>query len=95
MNSVVEYTDEINGPPEPSLPRRAASYSDFYEVVKAQLHEDGRHRKPKKPSRKNRTWNALMLGGDGLQSASIEQGDVTAEDSYDNQLLEGSQREYL
>ncbi|KAK3179966.1 Golgi transport complex subunit 3 [Lecanicillium sp. MT-2017a] len=95
LNSVAEDTEEIDAPPEPSLPRRAASYSDFYEVVKAQLHEDGRHRKPKKTSRKNRTWEALMLGGNAPQASSIEQGDVTAADSYDYQLLEGSQREYL
>lgn len=95
MNSVAEDTEEINAPPQPSLPRRAASYSDFYEVVKAQLHEDGRHRKPKRTSRKNRTWEALMLGGNAPQASSIEQGDVMAADSYDYQLLEGSQREYL
>ena len=95
LGNVAEDVEDINSPPAASLSRRAASYSDFYEVVKAQLHDDGRQRRAKKPSRKDRSWEALMLGGNASKSASIDHGVVTAQDSYDDQLLEGSQREYL
>ncbi|KAB8360657.1 hypothetical protein FH972_024395 [Carpinus fangiana] len=38
--SIAEEEGETNGPPSASVARRAQSYSDFYHVVRAQLHKD-------------------------------------------------------
>jgi hypothetical protein len=37
--------EDSNGPPKATLARRAKSYSDFYEVVRAQLKKDAKQDK--------------------------------------------------
>ena len=48
MQSVLEVTEEPKGPPEATLKRRAQSYSDFHDAVKAVL---GKPALPKGPDR--------------------------------------------
>lgn len=75
--------------------RRAASYSDFYRVVRAQLSKDEAHKK-KQTAKKDRQWDALMLcEGSGGHQARDEEADFALNISLDEQLLEASQEDYL
>ncbi|TWU78187.1 hypothetical protein ED733_007758 [Metarhizium rileyi] len=94
LDNVFERPEDTDSPPEPTVVRRAASYSDFYQVVRAQLTKDGHLRRKKKPGKRDRAWEALLLRvGD---SADRE---YSAPEPLDNaserQLLVESQQEYL
>ncbi|PHH85936.1 hypothetical protein CDD83_10975 [Cordyceps sp. RAO-2017] len=98
-----------DSPPEPTLIRRPASYSDFYHVVRAQLAKDAAPSDKKKKKKKKRTaaampgakrdrsWDALMLCDHGSAAADErDSSDAAVVDSaIENQLLEASQEEYL
>ena len=75
--------------------RRAASYSDFYHVVKAQLSKDGQLKRKKKAAKATRNWDALMLSEGSSLAANRAAEDLALSDTFDERLLEASQQEYL
>lgn len=83
---------EVNGPPEASLLRRAASYADCRHARKAG-NDDGH--KTKKPNRKNRNWEALILDTEAKEPPISFDSVQQTSDIYDERLLEASQQEYL
>ncbi len=97
LENVYEEIENTNTPPEPTLTRRAASYSDFYSIVRAQISKDEALKKKKKKAPKGeRQWDALMLCDSALGlSLREEDGLVTLDDALDEQLLEASQEDYL
>lgn len=94
MEDVFEEIENTNTPPEATVLRRAASYSDFYRVVKAQLSKDGTLKRKKKINKKDRSLEALMLGHEA-DKASLQEPGLVSLDSFDDQLLEDSQQEYM
>ncbi|KAH6686820.1 Sec34-like family protein [Plectosphaerella plurivora] len=94
LGSLLEELEATNTPPEPSLPRRACSYSDFYDVVQTQLAKDAQKKRNKDGAkrRKDRTRDALDLKGEADASLPAP---LPALDQYDDKLLEASQQEYL
>lgn len=95
LEDVLEELENTNDPPEPTLPRRAASYSDFYDVVKAELLKDSQRKPRRKVDRKSRNWEALTLFHEGSEASQYTQKEAVSSESLDNRLLEESQREYL
>ncbi|KYK54738.1 Sec34-like family protein [Drechmeria coniospora] len=102
LDDVFEEIEDTNTPPEATLTKRAASYSDFYHVVKTQLAKDGLGHRTSKGSKRDRSWDALMLSHESLATShhgvdGVEGIDDTASaaDSLDDQLLEASQEQYL
>lgn len=91
MPNVYEEIEDTDTPPEPTVLRRASSYSDFYRVVKEQLSKDKRPR-PKKTDKHSRAWEALTLSD---SSQKLEKHDTISLDSYDEKLLDAGQQEYL
>ncbi|GAB0134637.1 hypothetical protein EsDP_00002999 [Epichloe bromicola] len=94
LDNVYEESDDSDSPPEPTLTRRAASYSDFYHVVRAQLAKDGQLRRKKKPGKKDRTWEALALQAEKDLDLTFRVPDLH-ETEIDHKLLEDSQQDYL
>ena len=91
LDDLYEEDPDSNSPPEPTLVRRAKSYSSFYEVSQAQLSEDGAKSRRKK-RRKDHRWEAL----------DITQPESTCRLDYesflstmDDELLGASQQEYM
>ena len=81
--------EKDDGPPEATIARRAKSYSDFYDVVKAQIEKDaGKRRRRRK---KDSNFDALALGG---SAAISSRQDEPILDLYNDELLEASQQEY-
>lgn len=90
LEELYEEDEEDDSPPEPCLIRRAKSFSDFYEATKSHVAVPSKTR----PARKKR---ATAL--DALAIFSSDKGlDGHGEfllDSYQEELLEASQQEYL
>ncbi|XP_044717237.1 sec34-like family domain-containing protein [Hirsutella rhossiliensis] len=97
LENVYEEIEDSNTPPEPTLTRRAASYSDFYRVVKAQLAKDGGARRKNTPaSRKDRSLEALTLCAEASAIGAHDgSGAVPADLAFKDEMLEASQQEYL
>ncbi|KAJ3524119.1 hypothetical protein NM208_g12179 [Fusarium decemcellulare] len=91
MPNVYEEIENTNTPPEPTVIRRASSYSDFYRIIQQQLPKEGRPRQ-QKVDKNNRAWEALLLADTGVEVATEEPKGL---ESYDDQLLKSSQQEYL
>jgi hypothetical protein len=83
---------EDNSPPEPTLSRRAKSYSDFYDIVKAQLASHDAKKKRKR-RRSGRSWEALALPESVTASLPVEEEGYDEE--LERELLRASQQEYL
>jgi hypothetical protein len=96
LDELFEDAFEANSPPEPTLARRAKSYSDFYEVVKAQLHKDGTQKKRKKSGKKSRreicSVEALDVPETGRVAIGME--DEPLLNLYKDELLHASQQKY-
>ncbi|KAI0475220.1 Sec34-like family-domain-containing protein [Xylariaceae sp. FL0804] len=80
-------------PPEPTLTRRAKSYSDFYHVVRAQLAKDAPKRRKKKSSKQGRGLEALAVVKPEEDTALRR--DSAPPRSSDAELVEAAQHEYL
>ncbi|KAM0195515.1 hypothetical protein ACHAPA_003019 [Fusarium lateritium] len=91
LPNVYEDIEDTDTPPEPTVLRRASSYSDFYRVVKEQLSKDARPQ-PKKTDKKTRAWEALLLPE---SSYDVDTHEMSSFELYDEQLLNSSQQEYL
>lgn len=95
LQDVYEELDPPSTPPEPEVIRRAASYSDFYHVFRAQLDSDGQLKRGKRSFLKNRSLEALMLGGPCTGQEDSEEKDLALFEAPDDFFLEASQRDYL
>lgn len=90
LDELFEDVEEAEqSPPAPTIARRAKSYSDFYDIVRAQMSKDARKKTRK---RKDKSWEALALPE---PPASAESPCQPPFDAYDHELLEASQQEYL
>lgn len=94
LDHIFEESEDTNTPPEPTTIRRAASYTDFYYVVRAQLTKDGQRRRKKKPDKKSRAWEALLLRGEDDADRNYSASEPL-DQAFERQLLEESQQEYL
>ncbi|KAI0179699.1 Sec34-like family protein [Hypoxylon sp. FL1284] len=92
LEELFEEPEIVIEPPEPTLSRRAKSYSDFYHVVRAQLSKDAAAAKKRRKKAKERTLDALMV--DKIGDISKNQSSVELEPLGD-ELIESSQQEYL
>ncbi|KAM0257587.1 hypothetical protein ACHAQJ_004287 [Trichoderma viride] len=95
LEDVLEELEHTNDPPEPALPRRAASYSDFYDVVRAELLKDAQRKPRRKVDRKSRNWEALTLFNGETITCQHHQRETVSSEPLDDRLLEESQQEYL
>ncbi|KAK3985900.1 putative conserved oligomeric Golgi complex component 3 [Cladorrhinum sp. PSN332] len=99
LPALFEDQEDTNSPPEPTLSRRAKSYSDFYDVVRAQEKKDKKERKKQQQHRRrkhnDRTWEALALPESVTGTLSIEEDDNTHDVDLDKELLQASQQEFL
>ncbi|KAI5921931.1 Sec34-like family protein [Camillea tinctor] len=92
LRQLFEEPETSIDPPEPTLTRRAKSYSDFYRVVRAQLSRDAAAKKRRKRTK----------GGKGLEALMVEKPEHTIPfrgllpaRSLDAELVEASQHGYL
>ncbi|KAG6011055.1 hypothetical protein E4U21_000086 [Claviceps maximensis] len=95
LDNVYEEGKYSYSPPEPTLSRRAASYSDFYHVVRAQLIKDGQLRRKKKPGKKDRSWEALTLQTENPNNPTSPRSPTLGETKIDDELLKDAQQEYM
>ncbi|KAB5526376.1 Sec34-like family protein [Coniochaeta sp. 2T2.1] len=95
LEDLFEDPFESNSAPEPTLARRAKSYSDFYEVVKAQLNKDGAQKKKRKARRNKRKE---ICGIEALDVPEPEAAGLAPEEPllhiYKDDLLQASQQKY-
>ncbi|KAK7757339.1 Golgi transport complex subunit 3 [Diatrype stigma] len=91
LEDLYEEPPGSNDPPEPTLTRRAKSYSDFYHVVRAQLSKESAKKKRRK-NNKGKTLDALLIE---KPEDTIPHREAPQLKSLDRELLETSQREYL
>ncbi|KAG6264179.1 hypothetical protein E4U48_006352 [Claviceps purpurea] len=94
LDNVSEEREGSDSPPEPTRARRAASYSDFYHVVRAQLVKDGQWKSKKKTGKKNRSWEALAIQtekDDDRNLLSSAPGEI----DIDDEMLKDAQQEYM
>lgn len=93
IDNVFEEPEDEKSIPEPALVRRAASYSDFYHVVRAQMVKDARTKRKSKSQGRRRTWDALMLqGADDL--SKFQPTSLSRNEACDGELIESAQQEY-
>ncbi|KAH6605970.1 sec34-like family [Trichoderma cornu-damae] len=93
LEDVLEEPENTNDPPEPALSRRAASYSDFYDVARRELLRDAQRKPRRKVDKRSRNWEALTLFHEvSKASQCLHREDVSSE-SLDSRLLEESQQE--
>ncbi|KAI1504113.1 Sec34-like family protein [Biscogniauxia marginata] len=90
LGGLFEETETSIDPPEPTLTRRAKSYSDFYHVVRAQLSKDAAKKRRKR--NKGRGLEALMVE---KPEESIRHRDLLPPKPLDIELVDASQHEYL
>ncbi|KFA75860.1 hypothetical protein S40288_01960 [Stachybotrys chartarum IBT 40288] len=95
LENVFEEIEDTNTPPEAAVMRRAASYSDFYHVAKAQLSKDASRKQKRRSIKKDRNWEALMLPVNKAAADRHVEDLNVAFDTYGDALLEASQQEYL
>ncbi|KXX77278.1 Conserved oligomeric Golgi complex subunit 3 [Madurella mycetomatis] len=93
LPALFEDQDDANTPPEPTLSRRARSYSDFYDIVRAELRGHGTRKKKRKEGRSGRSWEALAVPESAVTGLPAEE--ECHDDSLEKALLRASQQEYL
>lgn len=91
LDDLYEVDPDSNSPPEPTLVRRAKSYSSFYEVAQAQLCEDGAKSRRKK-RRKDHRWEALDIP---QPESTCRPDNESLLSTLDDELLGASQQEYI
>ncbi|KAI1332481.1 Sec34-like family protein [Xylariaceae sp. FL0255] len=87
LDRLFEEPDTSIEPPEPILIPRAKSYSDFYDIVRAQLSKDAARKKKRKS--KERSLDALLVNN-GICARKPKPSRP-----IDHELVNASQREYL
>ncbi|KAI0024080.1 Sec34-like family protein [Xylariomycetidae sp. FL0641] len=90
LEHLYEEPEAPVGPPEPTLTRRAKSYSDFYHVVRAQLSKDAAAKKKRRKS-KGKNMEALMVYN---PEETLPCREMPSSKSMDSKLLDASQQEY-
>ncbi|KAI1137684.1 Sec34-like family protein [Hypoxylon sp. FL0543] len=92
LEELYEEPETTIDPPEPTLNRRAKSYSDFYHVVRAQLSKDAAAAKKRRRKARDRNLDALVV--EKLDKADKDQ-ELRRLESLDTELIESSHQEYL
>ncbi|KAL2131006.1 hypothetical protein VTI74DRAFT_5665 [Chaetomium olivicolor] len=92
LPALFEDQEDANSPPEPTLARRAKSYSDFYDIVKAQLSVHDAKKKRKR-RRTDRRWDALAVPDSVTAGLPVEE--EACDDMLERELLRASQQEFL
>ncbi|RYP46531.1 hypothetical protein DL768_007278 [Monosporascus sp. mg162] len=92
LEQLYEEPEASDGPPEPTLTRRAKSYSDFYHVVRAQLSKDAARKKRRNRKHKEKSLDALLVE---KPEDAIQHRDSPQQRGLDDELLETSMQEYL
>ena len=92
LPALFEDQEDANSPPEPTLSRRAKSYSDFYDIVKAQLSTNA-PKKKRKRRRGDHSWEALAVPESAM--AGLQEEEEGYDDALGKELLRASQQEYL
>lgn len=85
--------EDTNSPPEPTLSRRAKSYSDLYDIVTARISRHG-PKKKRKRRRCARSWEALAVP-DSVTARLPREEEEGHDDALETELLRASQQEYL
>lgn len=94
MPNVYEDIENTNTPPDAAVIRRAGSCSDFHHLVSVRPSKDARLQR-RKTDRWNRAWEALDLPNSSVELERAGGLEDNKLESYDEQLLDASQREYL
>ncbi|KAH7154931.1 Sec34-like family-domain-containing protein [Dactylonectria estremocensis] len=94
MPNVYEDIENTNTPPDAVVIRRAGSCSDLQRLASARPSKDERLQR-KKTNRWNRVWEALDLSDSGVELERAGGLEGNKLESYDEQLLDASQGEYL
>ncbi|KAI0116168.1 Sec34-like family protein [Hypoxylon sp. NC0597] len=92
LERLYEEPETTIDPPEPTLGRRAKSYSDFYHIVRAQLSKDAAVSKKRRKKARERNLDALMVETPG--KADKDRG-IEQLGSVESEIIEASQQEYL
>ncbi|KAL2151347.1 hypothetical protein VTH82DRAFT_6445 [Thermothelomyces myriococcoides] len=95
LPTLFEDQKDANSPPEPTLPRRAKSYSDFHDIVRAQLavHAPTKKRKRKgKGKGRDRSWDALEVPDSA--AARLPEEEEGYNGTVGKELIRASQQEY-
>ncbi|RYO94248.1 hypothetical protein DL766_002242 [Monosporascus sp. MC13-8B] len=92
LDQLYEEPEASNGPPEPTLTRRAKSYSDFYRVVRAQLSKDASRKRRRSRKHKEDSLDALLVE---KPEETIQHRDTPEQKSLGDELLETSMQGYL
>ncbi|KAH6615623.1 Sec34-like family-domain-containing protein [Chaetomium sp. MPI-SDFR-AT-0129] len=102
LPALLEVQEDAHDPPEPTLSRRAKSYSDFYEIVAKQLSAYQPQRERRRQTRRSRrSWQALALAESVTASldAEVEPGNDSGDggdgSTLGGELLRASQQEYF
>ncbi|KAL2117441.1 hypothetical protein VTJ04DRAFT_7101 [Mycothermus thermophilus] len=88
---IIELQDD-DSPPEPTVTRRAMSYSDLYDIAKAQTTSHGPRKRIKK-KQTGRSWEAL--DAPDSVTARLPPEPEPYDDALQKELLRASQQEYL
>lgn len=81
--------EDDDSPPDPTLSRRAQSFSDLYDITRPELVRDVVV--PRKArGTNNKSWEALALFG----CEHVFEHDYTLLDTFDDELLDAAQQEY-
>ncbi|KAL2171785.1 hypothetical protein VTG60DRAFT_1783 [Thermothelomyces hinnuleus] len=91
LPTLFEDQKDADSPPEPTLSRRAKSYSDFYDIARAQLAVHA-PKKKRKRRRSDRSWEALAVPDSAAASLPEEEGDYNG--TLGKELIRASQQEY-
>lgn len=95
LEELFEDPFESNAPPEPTLARRAKSYSDFYDIVRAQLHRDGAQKKKRRTRRSKRRDFCSVEALDVPETEALALAhEEPLLDLYTDDLLQASQQKY-
>ncbi|KAK3941348.1 oligomeric Golgi complex subunit 3 [Diplogelasinospora grovesii] len=93
LSEILEQHEPDNSPPEATLARRAKSYSDLYDIVKALSKPDSKKKRRKR--RKDSNWDALTVIEPKGREALPEEEELANDDVFRDELLQASQQEYL
>ncbi|KAM3533400.1 hypothetical protein MY4038_003293 [Beauveria bassiana] len=92
IGTAIGNPEDLSGPPEASVLRRAASYADHRSAQKVNHHGATRKRQT---GRQSRNWEALFLSTDARHTPKLYTADLQTNKILNEQLLEASQQEYL
>lgn len=91
LDDLYEEEPYSNSPPEPTIVRRAKSYSSFYDAARSHPSQNGAKSRRKK-RRKDPKWEALDVG---RPESPYRLNHESLLGSLSDELLDASQQEYM